>query len=63
MVGYKIAFCRKESKSNLEFSSYINVQSYLSPEDFRKIFGMDSTEFYELPKWKQDMQKRARDLF
>eukprot|EP00250_Pteridium_aquilinum_P015439 c22578_g1_i1 orf=686-3496(-) len=36
---------------------------YLSPEDFKKIFGMESKQFYDLPKWKQEMQKRAFDLF
>lgn len=38
-------------------------ESYLSPEDFKKVFGMESKQFYDLPKWKQDMQKRAFDLF
>ncbi|KAI5075352.1 hypothetical protein GOP47_0009925 [Adiantum capillus-veneris] len=38
-------------------------ESYLSPEDFIKVFGMESKQFYSLPKWKQDMQKRALDLF
>lgn len=38
-------------------------ESYLSPEDFKRVFGMDTKQFYDLPKWKQDMQKRAVDLF
>lgn len=38
-------------------------ESYLSPEDFVKVFGMDQKQFYKLPKWKQDMQKKAVDLF
>ncbi|KAH7302617.1 hypothetical protein KP509_23G079800 [Ceratopteris richardii] len=38
-------------------------ESYLSPEEFVKVFGMESKQFYILPKWKQEMQKRAFDLF
>uniref|UniRef100_A0A0C9S7X8 TSA: Wollemia nobilis Ref_Wollemi_Transcript_12585_2099 transcribed RNA sequence n=1 Tax=Wollemia nobilis TaxID=56998 RepID=A0A0C9S7X8_9CONI len=38
-------------------------ETYLSPQEFHKIFGMDQKKFYEQPKWKQDMRKRAVDLF
>eukprot|EP01018_Ginkgo_biloba_P036884 Gb_31397 [translate_table: standard] len=38
-------------------------EMYLSPEDFQKIFGMDQKTFYEQPKWKQDMRKKAVDMF
>ncbi|KAI5081901.1 hypothetical protein GOP47_0001644 [Adiantum capillus-veneris] len=38
-------------------------ESYLSPEEFKELFGMDSEQFYKLPKWKQEMQKKALDLF
>ncbi|KAH9293450.1 hypothetical protein KI387_041356 [Taxus chinensis] len=38
-------------------------ETYLSPEEFEKIFGMDQKTFYEQPKWKQDMRKKAVDLF
>lgn len=38
-------------------------ESYLSPEEFKKLFGMESDQFYKLPKWKQEMQKKALDLF
>lgn len=46
------------------FPSPIDVsQAYLSDEDFQTVFGMTKVEFYKLPKWKQDMQKRKADLF
>lgn len=38
-------------------------EAYLTPEEFEKIFGMDKKKFYEQPKWKQDMRKKAVDLF
>ncbi|XP_024402888.1 villin-3 isoform X1 [Physcomitrium patens] len=44
----------------------INVkrkEAYLSPEDFEKLFGMPRSQFYELPKWKQDQRKRNLQLF
>ncbi|XP_020539416.1 villin-3 isoform X2 [Jatropha curcas] len=38
-------------------------EAYLSAEDFENIFGMPKAEFYKLPKWKQDIQKKKVDLF
>ncbi|KAG0607331.1 hypothetical protein M758_8G020200 [Ceratodon purpureus] len=38
-------------------------EAYLSPEDFEKLFGMSRTQFYEMPKWKQDQRKRNLQLF
>ncbi|TQE11751.1 hypothetical protein C1H46_002593 [Malus baccata] len=38
-------------------------ETYLSDEEFQTIFGMPKDAFYQLPKWKQDMQKRKADLF
>lgn len=38
-------------------------ETYLSPDDFKELFGMESEQFYKLPKWKQEMQKKALDLF
>lgn len=38
-------------------------ETYLSPEEFQKVFGMDQKTFSEQPKWKQDMRKKAVDLF
>ncbi|KAH0972082.1 hypothetical protein GBA52_024238 [Prunus armeniaca] len=34
-----------------------------SDEEFQTIFGMTKDAFYQLPKWKQDMQKKKADLF
>jgi len=38
-------------------------ETYLSPEEFQRVFGMDQKTFSEQPKWKQDMRKKAVDLF
>lgn len=38
-------------------------ESYLTAEEFHKIFNMDQKQFYEQPKWKQQRQKKAVDLF
>ncbi|XP_050383825.1 villin-3 [Argentina anserina] len=38
-------------------------EAYLSDEEFQTIFGMTKDAFYQLPKWKQDIQKKKADLF
>lgn len=38
-------------------------ETYLSPEEFQKVFGMDQKTFSAQPKWKQDMRKKSVDLF
>jgi hypothetical protein len=38
-------------------------QAYLSSEEFEKLFGITQTQFYEMPKWKQDQRKKVLDLF
>jgi len=38
-------------------------EAYLSPEDFQKLFGVSKSQFYEMPKWKQDQRKRTLALF
>ncbi|GMH18709.1 hypothetical protein Nepgr_020550 [Nepenthes gracilis] len=38
-------------------------EAYLSGEEFQSVFDMTKEEFYKLPKWKQDMQKKKVDLF
>lgn len=38
-------------------------ESYLSPEEFSKIFKMTKDEFSQLKKWKQDQLKKANNLF
>jgi len=32
-------------------------------EDFSAVFGMTLEEFHKLPKWKQQNQKKAKDVF
>ncbi|XVE95939.1 hypothetical protein REPUB_Repub02eG0178700 [Reevesia pubescens] len=38
-------------------------EAYLLDEEFETVFGMEKEEFYKLPKWKQDIQKKKVDLF
>jgi hypothetical protein len=45
------------------FFFFLNIQFYLSDEEFQTIFGITKEAFYKLPKWKQDMHKRKFDLF
>ncbi|GJZ42403.1 villin-3 isoform X1 [Tanacetum coccineum] len=38
-------------------------EAYLSVEEFESVLGMSKEEFYQLPKWKQDLTKKKVDLF
>lgn len=38
-------------------------EAYLSVEEFESVLGMTKEEFYQLPKWKQDLTKKKVDLF
>ncbi|KAJ6809051.1 villin-2 [Iris pallida] len=38
-------------------------EAYLSEDEFQTVFGIMKEEFYQQPKWKQDVQKRKLDLF
>ncbi|XP_054809199.1 villin-2-like isoform X3 [Prosopis cineraria] len=38
-------------------------EAYLSDDDFLSVFGMTKEAFYQMPKWKQDMQKKKMGLF
>jgi hypothetical protein len=44
------------------FSPFL-LQAYLSREDFKDVFGMDSTEFEALPEWKRKQLKKQAGLF
>ncbi|GJN31511.1 hypothetical protein PR202_gb19920 [Eleusine coracana subsp. coracana] len=39
------------------------LQTYLSESEFETIFSMTKDEFYEQPRWKQELQKKKADLF
>ncbi|CAM0873252.1 unnamed protein product [Alopecurus aequalis] len=38
-------------------------ESYLSDSEFQTVFGVTKEEFYQQPRWKQELQKRKVDLF
>ncbi|KAL6902114.1 hypothetical protein ACP4OV_004990 [Aristida adscensionis] len=42
---------------------YKRREAYLSDSEFQTVFGIPKDEFYEQPRWKQEMQKRKADLF
>jgi len=59
------SYDRLKSKST-DPAPKINIkrkEAYLSPEDFEKLFGIPKSQFYEMPKWKQDQRKRNLQLF
>ena len=47
------------SKSNF----VLILQTYLADSEFQTVFGMTKEEFYEQPRWKQELQKKKADLF
>ncbi|KAL5219060.1 hypothetical protein ABZP36_019744 [Zizania latifolia] len=42
---------------------YKRRETYLSDTEFQTVFGMPKEEFYQQPRWKQELQKRKADLF
>ncbi|EFJ08608.1 hypothetical protein SELMODRAFT_235997 [Selaginella moellendorffii] len=54
---------RVKSSSNPPGIDVTKRESYLSPEEFKSVFGMEVDQFRALPKWKQDQYKKAADLF
>ncbi|KAK3147206.1 hypothetical protein QOZ80_3BG0279450 [Eleusine coracana subsp. coracana] len=42
---------------------YKRRETYLSESEFETIFSMTKDEFYEQPRWKQELQKKKADLF
>ncbi|XP_031567014.1 actin-binding LIM protein 3-like [Actinia tenebrosa] len=39
------------------------LETYLTPEEFQKVFSMPREEFYKLPQWKQNQYKKKALLF
>ena len=39
------------------------IESYLSDQEFQEVFGMNQTNFYSLPNWKQRELKQSAGLF
>ncbi|KAJ4791689.1 hypothetical protein LUZ62_042935 [Rhynchospora pubera] len=54
---------RSKSTNPVRGIDYKRRETYLSDEEFKKVFGLTKEAFYQQPKWKQDMQKRKLDLF
>ncbi|CAL8169673.1 unnamed protein product [Prunus armeniaca] len=54
---------RAKSENPVTGIDFKRREAYLSDEEFQTIFGMTKDAFYQLPKWKQDMQKKKADLF
>ncbi|KAG2540648.1 hypothetical protein PVAP13_9NG578000 [Panicum virgatum] len=42
---------------------YKRRETYLADSEFQTVFGMTKEEFYEQPRWKQELQKKKADLF
>ncbi|KAJ1297074.1 hypothetical protein BS78_01G350200 [Paspalum vaginatum] len=42
---------------------YKRRETYLSDSEFQTVFSMTKEEFYEQPRWKQELQKKKADLF
>lgn len=40
-----------------------HLETYLSNEDFNKIFKMSREEYYKLPQWKQSQTRQANNFF
>ncbi|GBG74077.1 hypothetical protein CBR_g17788 [Chara braunii] len=60
---YKYEALKVGSKCAAKNIDVTKRESYLSDEDFKKLFEMDKKEFYSLAKWKQAMRKKAKGLF
>ncbi|XP_057547809.1 villin-3-like [Amaranthus tricolor] len=54
---------RAKSENPVTGIDFKRREAYLSDEEFLSIFDATKEEFYKLPRWKQDMQKKKFDLF
>ncbi|EFA79330.1 RhoGEF domain-containing protein [Heterostelium album PN500] len=56
----KLSF--EEIKSNRAELDQSKLETYLTDEEFSRVFNMEQSAFYKLPKWKQDQKKRELKL-
>ncbi|KAF7819033.1 villin-3-like isoform X1 [Senna tora] len=49
---------KNHSENPVSGIDYKRREAYLSDDEFESVFGMTKEAFYEIPKWKQDMQKK-----
>ncbi|XVF56156.1 hypothetical protein PTKIN_Ptkin06aG0094500 [Pterospermum kingtungense] len=62
-ITYSYEQLKAKSENPVTGIDFKRREAYLSDEEFETIFGMTKEAFYELPKWKQDIQKKKVDLF
>ncbi|XP_074574968.1 villin-2-like [Curcuma longa] len=60
---YNYERLKSNSSNPVRGIDYKRREVYLSEAEFQTVFGMTRELFYEQPKWKQDAQKRKKDLF
>ncbi|KVH94754.1 Gelsolin domain-containing protein [Cynara cardunculus var. scolymus] len=62
-TSYSYEQLNTKSKNPITGIDYKKREAYLSPEEFEAIFKMTKEAFYQLPRWKQDQNKKKVDLF
>ncbi|XP_042394034.1 villin-2-like [Zingiber officinale] len=60
---YSYERLKSNSSSPVRGIDYKRREVYLSDAEFQNVFGMTRELFNQQPKWKQDVQKRKKDLF
>ncbi|KAI3678039.1 hypothetical protein L6452_37318 [Arctium lappa] len=62
-TSYSYEQLNTKSKNPITGINYKKREAYLSPEEFEAVFKMTKEAFYQLPRWKQDQNKKKVDLF
>ncbi|WOK99111.1 hypothetical protein Cni_G07823 [Canna indica] len=60
---YSYERLKSNSTNPVRGIDYKRREVYLSDAEFQTVFGMTKELFYQQPKWKQDVQKKKKDLF